>query len=78
MLHKALEGAVRRTPPLLARNPVALAVKPKPRRHELQPWTANETGRFLEAAADDRLAAAFWLMATAGVRRGEAFGTDVA
>jgi integrase len=72
MLHKALERAVQRT--LIARNPAALAEKPKPRRHELRPWTADETATFLTAAAGDRLAAAFWLMATAGVRRGEALG----
>jgi integrase len=74
MLHKALERATRRTPPLLSRNPASLAEKPKPRRHELEPWTAEETGRFLAAAEGDRLSAAFGLMAMTGLRRGEALG----
>jgi integrase len=74
MLHKALERAMRRTPPLLSRNPASLAEKPKPRRYELQPWTAEETARFLAAAEGTRLSAAFGLMAMTGLRRGEALG----
>lgn len=74
LMHKALEGAVRRTPPLLARNPTTPAEKPKARRHELQPWTAEETERVLAAAEGHRFCAAFGLMAMAGLRRGEALG----
>jgi integrase len=74
MLHRALDAALRRTPPLIARNPAVHAEKPKPRRYELRPWSAEETATFLNAAVGDRLAAAFWLMASAGVRRGETLG----
>jgi integrase len=59
---------------LIARNPAALAEKPKPKAHEITPWTAEETSRFLVAAEGDRLYAAFLLMATTGLRRGEALG----
>jgi integrase len=72
MLHRAFDRAAQRS--LIARNPAALAEKPKPRRHELQPWTAEETGRFLQAAAGDWLHDAFVLIATAGLRRGEVLG----
>jgi integrase len=72
MLHRALESAVQRS--LIARNPASLAEKPKPKTHEINPWTAAETARFLGAAEGDRLYAAFMLMATAGLRRGEALG----
>ncbi|MET1011433.1 MAG: site-specific integrase, partial [Actinomycetota bacterium] len=72
MLHRALERAVQRS--LIARNPARLAEKPKPKRHEIKPWSASETAQFLSAAEGDRLHAAFVLMATAGLRRGEALG----
>ncbi|MGZ8641782.1 MAG: hypothetical protein ACXWYF_10085 [Actinomycetota bacterium] len=55
-----------------------LAEKPKAKRHEINPWAAEETTRFLEAAEGDRLHAAFVLMATAGLRRGEALGVKLA
>jgi integrase len=72
MLHRALDRAVQRS--LIARNPARLVEKPKPKRHEIRPWSPSETSRFLSAAEDDRLHAAFVLMATAGLRRGEALG----
>jgi integrase len=37
-------------------------------------WTADETGRFLIGVGDDRLCAAFLLLATTGARRGEVLG----
>jgi integrase len=74
MLHRALDRAVQRS--LIARNPAALAEKPKPKRHEMKPWSASETGLFLSAAEGDRFHAAFMLMATSGLRRGEALGVQ--
>jgi integrase len=74
MLHRALERAVARKPPLIPRNPAALTEKPKPKRREMRPWTAEETERFLGASEGDRLHAAFFLMATTGMRRGEVLG----
>lgn len=72
MLHRALARAEQRS--LIARNPAALAERPKPKTHEMSPWSAKETARFLEAADGERLYVAFVLMATAGLRRGEALG----
>jgi integrase len=72
MLHRALERAVALN--LIPRNPAALAEKPKPKRPEIHPWTAEETERFLRASESDRLHAAFLLLATTGLRRGEALG----
>ena len=37
-------------------------------------WSAEEAGRFLSAVADDRLRAAWWLLLTRGLRRGELLG----
>lgn len=37
-------------------------------------WTAEELGRFLSSVSDDRLYAAFVLLATTGMRRGEVLG----
>jgi integrase len=59
---------------LIARNPAVPAEKPKPKVREIHPWSAEETARFLEAAQGDRLYAAFVLMATVGMRRGETLG----
>lgn len=41
---------------------------------EVEPWEAEEVGRFLDEAASDRLAAAYELMALHGLRRGEVCG----
>lgn len=41
---------------------------------EVEPWTPEEVGRFLDASAEDRLFALFELMALTGLRRGEAAG----
>ena len=38
----------------------------------MQIWTAPELSRFLAGVAGDRLAGAWWLLATTGMRRGEA------
>jgi integrase len=37
-------------------------------------WTAEQVGTFLQGVADDRLGAAYFLLATTGMRRGEALG----
>ena len=59
---------------LVTRN-VAAAVKPPvPERRELQTWTTDEVRQFLTATRDDRLAAAWRLLATTGMRRGEVLG----
>lgn len=54
---------------------VALHVElPDVMRPEVEPWSAAETGAFLDACAADRLTALFELIALHGLRRGEAVG----
>lgn len=59
------------------RNVGDAANRPRPRqRHEIQAWTAQELGDFLAQVRehDERLYPLWLLMATTGVRRGEALG----
>lgn len=57
---------------LVARN-VALSVSsPKPPKSETKPLTVEEVKRFLKVLENDRLYAFYVLIATTGVRRGEA------
>jgi integrase len=72
MLHKALTDAVRWGH--LARNPVGLAAPPKPARPEMKVWTPRQLRSFVEFTQDDRLAAAWLLLVTTGMRRGEVIG----
>jgi len=60
----------------LARNPADTADPPRaPGKHAaMVTWDATETARFLTAVQDDRLYAAFLLLATTGARRGEVLG----
>lgn len=60
----------------LARNPADTADPPRARgKHAaMVTWDATETARFLTAVQDDRLYAAFLLLATTGARRGEVLG----
>ena len=37
-------------------------------------WTASELAAFLAGVRDDRLSASYFLLATTGMRRGEALG----
>lgn len=73
VLHKALEGAVRKQ--LAVRN-VARYVDNRPAipKAQRRTWTASELRRFLDSTADDRLHAAWVFAATTGVRRGELLG----
>lgn len=60
---------------LLNRNPVALAEIPKATRSEtVAPWSASELRDFVEAVAEDRLEALWWLIPFTGMRRSEALG----
>jgi integrase len=72
ILHRALRDAVRWG--LLARNPADLADPPKQQRPEVQVWDAQQLRQFLEHVGTDRLAALWVLLATTGMRRGEALG----
>ena len=72
ILHRALRDAVRWG--LLARNPADLADPPKHRTPEMQVWTAEQLRTFLRSVDDDRLYGFWLLIATTGLRRGEALG----
>ena len=79
VLSMALEEAVQRG--RLARNPVVLTQPPRrDRSYKRLGWTLKEARRFLAAAAEHRLYAAFHLSLVTGLRRGEVLAlrwTDV-
>jgi integrase len=72
MLHKALGDAVRWGH--LARNPVSLAEPPKPDTPQMKVWSPEQLRAFVEFTRRDRLAAAWLLLVTTGMRRGEVLG----
>jgi integrase len=73
ILRRALKDAVRWG--RIGRNPGDLADPPRVRTSEpMKTWTAEQLGQFLDSVADDRLYAAYVVLATTGMRRGEALG----
>lgn len=72
VLRKALADAERLG--LVVRNAAAAAKSPVPPKHEHTTWTAPELAAFLSSLSDERLSATFVLLATTGMRRGEALG----
>lgn len=74
-IRKALKDAVRWG--YVTRNMADSANRPRPKQHhEIKTWTATELGQFLAFARehDERLYPLWLLMATTGIRRGEALG----
>jgi integrase len=71
-LRSALSDAVMRR--LIPDNPAKLVRLPSPERREVQPWSGEELGHFLDAITDDRYAPLYELTALAGLRRGEVCG----
>jgi integrase len=71
-LRRALRDAV--ADGLVVRNVAAQARPPRARRVEMHTWTAAELGAFLASVHEDRLYAAWLLLATLGLRRGELLG----
>jgi integrase len=72
ILHRALRDAVRWGK--LARNPAEMADPPRSRAPEMKTWQKEELRRFLASVEDDRLYAAWLLVSTTGLRRGELLG----
>jgi integrase len=75
IVRRALADAVRKG--LVARNVADLADPPsvsEARPPTMRTWTADELAAFLEHVSDDRLYAAWQLLATSGARRGEVLG----
>ncbi|MEU2901696.1 site-specific integrase [Streptomyces globisporus] len=73
-LRAALSHAV--TEEEISKNVASLVKVPKPRRRRIRPWSAAEASLFLAdaAARDDHLFAAWVLVLTLGLRRGEVLG----
>jgi integrase len=71
-LRRALRDAM--ADGLVVRNVAAQARPPRARRVEMHTWTAAELGTFLSSVREDRLYAAWLLLATLGLRRGELLG----
>lgn len=72
ILHKALHDAV--DAGLLAMNPADKAKPPKRVRAQTSVWTAEQAAAFLHQRREDRLAAAWLLALSCGLRRGELAG----
>lgn len=73
-LRAALTHAV--TEEEITKNVASLVKVPKPRRRRIKPWSVAEAGQFLAdaAARDDHLFAAWVLVLSLGLRRGEVLG----
>ncbi|MEP6660554.1 MAG: site-specific integrase, partial [Acidimicrobiales bacterium] len=72
VLRKALADAERLG--LVPRNAAAAAKPPTAPRKEFNTWSTDELREFFAIARDDRLFAAYVLLATTGMRRGEVLG----
>jgi integrase len=72
VLRKALADGERLE--VLVRNPAARAKPPTGERKETPTWTAAEVKAFLASVEEDPLYALWVLLATTGLRRGEALG----
>ncbi|HVD18697.1 MAG TPA: tyrosine-type recombinase/integrase, partial [Propionibacteriaceae bacterium] len=75
IVHRAFRDAVRWG--RIARNPADAADPPRASataRPTMKTWTADQVRAFLDHTAEHRLHAAFVLLATTGMRRGEALG----
>jgi integrase len=59
---------------MLASNPVRRVRPPRWQSPEMRVWSAEQTQAFLDVSRDHRLHAAFVLLATTGMRRGEVVG----
>jgi integrase len=75
IVHRAFRDAVRWS--RIARNPADAADPPRASavvRPTMSTWTADEVRAFLDHTAEHRLHAAFVMLATTGMRRGECLG----
>lgn len=72
MLHRALRQAVQWG--LIPRNPVDGVSRPRPLRHEIRTLSTSEVKRLFETTKGDRMHALWVVLATTGLRLGEALG----
>jgi len=68
-IHYAMETAMKWG--LLTRNPADSVSPPRSQRNQMQIWSAEELGRFLEAAKETQYYAMFHLLFASGMRRSE-------
>lgn len=63
---------------LVSRDPLAGFKRPKAQASSAATgaWTADEASKFLSCVAEDRLRAAWWLLLSRGLRRGEVSGLE--
>jgi integrase len=59
---------------LMSRNPIAGVQRPRVQRSEMKTWQPAQARAFLASTADDRIAIAWALLLTRGLRRGEVCG----
>jgi integrase len=59
---------------MIGRNPIAGIRRPRAESPTMRAWTSGEARAFLDATSDDRLAFAWALLLTRGLRRGELCG----
>ena len=71
-LHRSLADAARWG--IIQRNPADLVDRPSAPRPEIQAWTPGQVREFLAHVSEHRLAPLWRLIATTGLRRGEALG----
>jgi integrase len=72
VLSHALKDAVQAG--LIARNPAAFVRAPRAPKPDTETWSAEDVSAFLRSVEHDRLYALWALLATTGMRRGEALG----
>lgn len=72
LLRRALDDAVKWR--RLAWNPARMVKAPAAAATPMKTWAPRETQTFLSRIAGEPLAAAFWVLATTGMRRGEVLG----
>lgn len=73
LIHQVINGALKQAvrQKLITHNPAEYTTRPSLKYREMQPLAVEEVNRYLEAAREDRLYAAFLLELTTGLRRGE-------
>lgn len=73
MLHRVFKDAMRWQ--VVSRNPVDASDPPKKTHNsDMKTWTQEQQNTFLDAALEHRHSALWWILATTGMRRGEALG----
>ena len=74
VIHRALEHAMRITPPLISRNVSESVDLPGQGKHEMHPLTPEQAQQLLGAAQEHDLLALLTLALTTGMRKGELLG----